>query len=354
MKKIIILLLSALSFMSFKLAPKVLTGVVVIGYVEAKSQNPLYLNSTMNPEQVSWDVSFLYSPDKYVVRMKDSTDCTINFANVYLKKQPSQSAGIPTNVLWVNPSDGLVKVSSINSIPLASSQVTAALGYTPLQTEVDGSITNEIQTLSISGQTISLSNGESVTIPTQTTALTASQVTTALGYSPSTSTLTSITASTGISITSGSVITNTIPDRTVAITGGTGITVTSSYPNFTVSPTAIVTHTASRAINSATFQVSSTLSAWVYYTIRINCVATIGGAASGTVALQYSTDSGSNWVDVGQVENSNTVTLAVVLNSNTTQTSQLCGFIPASAIVRMNQTVSGTTTVTFVRGQENY
>lgn len=46
-----------------------------------------------------------------------------------------------------------------------SGQVTGALGYTPLSTEVDGSITNEIQTLSISGNTISLSSGGSVNLP---------------------------------------------------------------------------------------------------------------------------------------------------------------------------------------------
>lgn len=125
------------------------------------------------------------------------------------------------------------------------------------------------------------------------------------------------------------------------------------YSSFmtTYSPT---TFTASRAINSATYQVSATKQATVFYTIRINCVATIGGASSGTVALQYSTNGGSTWVEVGQVENSNTVTLAVVLNSNTTQTGQVSGIIPAGAIVRMNQSSTGTTTITFVRGQETY
>lgn len=121
-----------------------------------------------------------------------------------------------------------------------------------------------------------------------------------------------------------------------------------------VSGMSVNTFTASRAINSATYQVSATKQATVFYTIRINCVATIGGASSGTVALQYSTNGGSTWIDVGQVENSNTVTLAVVLNSNTTQTGQLSGIIPAGAIVRMNQSSSGTTTITFVRGQETY
>lgn len=303
MKKIIILFLSAFSLMSFKVVPKIIAITGVMTYVnQVKSQNPLYLNSAINTTDVTWDVSMLYSPQGlYVLRVKDSTDLLINISNVYLKKLPAQSGGTPSNIVWANPSDGLLKTSPVSSLALSLSQVTTALGYTP-----------------------------------------------------STSTLTALTSSTGISVTNGSVITNTIPDKTVAISAGTGITVTSAYPNFTISPTAIASYTTTRAINSATFQVSSTLSAWVYYTIRINCVATIGGAASGTVALQYSTNSGSTWVDVGQVENSNTVTLAIVLNSSTIGTTQLCGFIPGGAIVRMNQTSTGTTTITFVRGQENY
>ena len=43
------------------------------------------------------------------------------------------------------------------------------------------------------------------------------------------------TAGTGISI-SGTTITNTAPDQTVALTGGTGLTITGTYPNFTLTP----------------------------------------------------------------------------------------------------------------------
>lgn len=85
-----------------------------------------------------------------------------------------------------------------------------------LQMEVDGSTSNEIQTLSISGNTVSLSvGGGSVSIPTHT--------------------LTALTASTGISVTSGSVITNTAPMVTQTITGANGLTVESSVNTFTIS-----------------------------------------------------------------------------------------------------------------------
>ncbi|WP_220124703.1 hypothetical protein, partial [Mycoplasmopsis bovis] len=58
-----------------------------------------------------------------------------------------------------------------------------------LQSEVDGSVTNEMQTLSIAGSVLSISGGNSVNLPTQT----------------------------------------------ASITGGNRIQVTGTYPNFTIS-----------------------------------------------------------------------------------------------------------------------
>lgn len=271
--------------------------------------------------------------------------------------------------------------------PLTSSQVTTALGYIPLQTEVDGSISNEIQTLSLSGQSISISGGNTITIPTQTTVLTSGQVTTALGYLPLqtevdgsiTNEIQSLSLSgQSISISSGNTI--VIPTQTVVLTSGqvttalgfvpatntvisnvtvaivpltgSGFSVTSSYPNFTLTPYSPTTNTVTRPINSTTFQPSSSQPSWVYYTIRISCSATIGGSSAATITLQYSNDSGSTWIDVGQLENSNTITLAIALNSTTIQTAQLSGYIPKNVICRMNQTTSGTTTITYVKGQE--
>lgn len=227
-------------------------------------------------------------------------------------------------------------VAPIVSYPLSISQITTSLGYIPLENEVDGSVTNEIQNLSINEQSISISGGNTIVIPTQTTVLTSDQVTEALGYIPATNTV--------------------VSDKTVTMvsTNTVLLNVTQSYPEFTLTPYAPTTQTVTRAINGTTFQPSDSKMAWVYYTVRVNCVATIGGASSGTVSLQYSTDSGSTWIDVGQIENSNTVTLAIVLNSSTTLTGQISGVIPIGAIVRINQSSVGTTTITFIRGQETY
>lgn len=69
------------------------------------------------------------------------------------------------------------------------------------------------QTLEINGNILSISGGNSVTIPG-----------------------TNLSAGTGISL-SNNQITNTAPDQTVTINSGTNINVSGTYPNFTISAT---------------------------------------------------------------------------------------------------------------------
>jgi hypothetical protein len=164
-----------------------------------------------------------------------------------------------------------------------------------------------------------------------------------------------VTAGTGISVSGSNVIANTAPDQTVSITGANNLSVTGTYPNFTVTqyiPT--ITSAVTRPINGTTFTVSSTKQAFVNYNVTISCTATIGSASTGSVALQYSVDAGSNWITVGTVSNSNTVTLAIVLNSVQVSGYQLSGYIPTNALVRMNSSSSGTTVISYVTGQETY
>lgn len=76
------------------------------------------------------------------------------------------------------------------------------------------SLNTDAQTLSVVGNQLSISGGNTVTMPTGTT----------------------YTAGTGISL-GGNVITNTAPDQTVTLNSGTGISVTGSYPSFTITAT---------------------------------------------------------------------------------------------------------------------
>lgn len=88
--------------------------------------------------------------------------------------------------------------------------------------------------------------------------------------------LSSVVANTGISITSGSVITNTLPDQTVALTGSNGITTSGTYPNFTIEKTK----------RQETY--SGTTNASGSYTV------TYGTAYSATPNVQFQIGTGGN------------------------------------------------------------
>jgi hypothetical protein len=69
--------------------------------------------------------------------------------------------------------------------------------------------------LTLTGNQLSIADGNTVTLPTGTT----------------------YTSGVGISLGSGTVITNSLPDQTVTISNGVNITVSGTYPNFTVDAT---------------------------------------------------------------------------------------------------------------------
>jgi len=118
--------------------------------------------------------------------------------------------------------------------------------------------------------------------------------------------------------------------------------------NIPVAPT--YNYGVSRTINSSSFTPSSTKSYRVTYNVTISCTASIGSNASGKVELQYY--NGSSWVTVNEIGNSNTVTLAIVLNSVNVQTVSVSGEFQANAQLRLVPTTTGTTTITYVRGTE--
>ena len=74
---------------------------------------------------------------------------------------------------------------------------------------------SDAQTLSLNGTTLSISNGNSVSLPTGSTAY---------------------TAGTGISI-NGNVISNTAPNQQISLTGNGATSVSGTYPNFVISST---------------------------------------------------------------------------------------------------------------------
>lgn len=130
--------------------------------------------------------------------------------------------------------------------------------------------------------------------------------------------------------------------KAAAVTGGI------LYSNTVKSQTNSVT----RPVDSSTFVVSSDYDSFSYYSIKINCTATIGSPAGGTVTLQYTTDSGANWINASSIENNISASLATLLSVNNSNVAVLCAVIPANIVARLVPSTVGSTTVTFISGQE--
>lgn len=171
---------------------------------------------------------------------------------------------------------------------------------------------------------------------------------------------------TGISYNSSTgVITNSAPDQTVSMANGTGISVTGTYPNFTVTNTAIPSaptfnNNVSRSLSNAAgstnqYTISASQNARVTYTITLSCsTPLLAGTASAQVYLEYSTNAGSSWVTVADVANAQTVGLSVSVAISTPQNFVLSGEIPGGALCRLRTVTAGASpgTATYVRGQE--
>lgn len=213
-------------------------------------------------------------------------------------------------------------------------------------------------TLVLVGQSLSTINGNSVTIPSQsiqpvTLSLTGQSLSAGFNTVTIPTYSTSYSGSTGISV-NGTIITNTLPDQTTSIISANNqISISGTYPNFTLTSYIPTSNASTRAINSTTFLVSSTKDAFVAYTVRMVCATVIGATTSGgTVALQYY--DGSNWQELGQIENG----ITGLLGSNN-QCAILSGWVPRNSPVRIVTTILtgigiSSATVAYVRGRETY
>lgn len=232
---------------------------------------------------------------------------------------------------------------------LAISESTSANGgsITLTATEVDGSTTNELQTiantsdatshtvtLSNSGGSFQLVEGSGVTLTTTGTSgagvvtiaatgagtdLTFSGASSPVTLNSSTGTDVTYTAGTGISLSASSsnlTVTNSAPDQTVSITNGGGVSVSGTYPNFTLTAT-----DASATNEAQTLSVSGTTSG----ILSLNAISGVGGGtatiaagtgitvaqSAGTITITNSSPATAGWLLGG-----NTIGSAKRIGSN--------------------------------------
>lgn len=157
--------------------------------------------------------------------------------------------------------------------------------------------------------------------------------------------------------TKGYTVTNTIwympPEATTSNFGFMSAADKTKLDGITA-PSALSFSAASRSLNSA-FQVSTTRTASVSYSVDIATSVSLAGGAVGTVYLEYADDSGftTNVVEVNRFVNGNTGTLVIGLTLNQTNTAPMGGIIPAGKYVRLRtQNNTGTPTFTYRSGQE--
>lgn len=92
-------------------------------------------------------------------------------------------------------------------------------------------------------------------------------------------------------------------------------------------------------------QISSTQASWVAITGSVSTTATIGGASSGDIIIEVApTNSATSgdWVEWGRIGNSQTISLALALNSVQVTKGQVMAFLPIGYWVKARTNGSGT------------
>lgn len=102
-------------------------------------------------------------------------------------------------------------------------------------------------------------------------------------------------------------------------------------------------------------QISSTKDSTVRLNVSTSTTSTIGGPSTSLVALKIcSTNNATegSWTTVATLENDQTITLAIVLNSIQVMKGQLDSDVPAGWYVKLVNSGTGTHTETFLSGQQ--
>lgn len=146
------------------------------------------------------------------------------------------------------------------------------------------------------------------------------------------------------------------------ITGLATVATTGAYADLTGKPTipngTRTTSTLSLSLvgtGATGTQISATKDSTVRLNVSTSTTSTIGGPSTSAVALKIcSTNNATeaSWTTVATLENDQTITLALTLNSIQAVKGQLVSDVPAGWYVKLVNTGSGTHSEAFISGQE--
>lgn len=101
--------------------------------------------------------------------------------------------------------------------------------------------------------------------------------------------------------------------------------------------------------------IDATKAATVRLTVSTSTTSTIGGPATSVVLLKICATNNAtegSWTTVATLESDQTITLAIVLQSNQIVKGQLCADVPAGWFVKLVNSGTGTHAETFLSGQQ--
>lgn len=102
-------------------------------------------------------------------------------------------------------------------------------------------------------------------------------------------------------------------------------------------------------------QISTTKDSWVNITGSVQTTATIGGASTGHIFVEVApTNSATagDWVEKGRIGNSQTITLAIALNSVQVTEGSVMAFVPAGYYVKARTSGSGTVSYSLIGARQ--
>lgn len=273
---------------------------------------------------------------------------------------------------------GATTTGSVQIPNVTSSDITSALGAPALTVEIDGSITNEIQTPNYVSGILGLS-GTSTTVNISPTS---GQVISALGYIPMNNTVSIPAVQVNSDWNSSSGISQVLNKPTLGTASGQNSTAFATAAQGILASTALqaevdgsttnelqtlsgsntntlmlsngggtflipvytyVTNTTTRTVVIGTaYQPSTTKDVDVRTNPQIICILNLSGGQTGNIDLQISANGTSGWITRRSLTNSNTGSLTIGLNTSQTNASELSTIVPATWYYRLNSGGTGT------------